>query len=77
MFFNICLRAQEVIQGHVHSTEKTPPVQSKPEGTVETISLKMRQFLSLSRQEKIHARSLQENNARSTPNQSARTIVAI
>ena len=46
-FSNIRLRAQEVIRCHVHRTEKTLAVRSKPEGTVETVSLKMRQFLSL------------------------------
>ena len=46
-FSNIHLRSQEVIGGHVHWTEKTLGVQSKPEGTVETVSLKMRQVLSL------------------------------
>ena len=43
-FSNICLRTQEVIRGHVHWTEKTLAVRSKPEGTVETLSLKMRQL---------------------------------
>ena len=50
-FSNICLRAQEVIRGHVHRTEKTLAMRSKPEGTVETVSLKMRQFLSLLHQD--------------------------
>ena len=41
-------------RGHSRScspTEKTLAVRSKPEGTVETVSLKMRQFLSLLRQD--------------------------
>ena len=42
---NIRLRAREIIRGHVHWTEKTLVVRSKPEGTVKTVSLKMRQFL--------------------------------
>ena len=50
-FSNIRLRAQEVIRGHVHWTEKTLALRSKPEGTVETVSLKMRQCLSLTRQD--------------------------
>ena len=87
-FSNFRLRAQEVIRGHVHWTEKTLAVRSKPEGTVQTVSLKLRQFLSLLHQDqswanlalkkKFHnARSLQGNNARSAANQSARTIVAM
>ena len=44
---NIRLRAQEIIRGHDHRTEKTLAVRSKPEGTVKTVSLKIRQFLSL------------------------------
>ena len=57
------------------------------QGTVETVSLKMRQFclyydkiLAKFNTEKNffhNTRSLQENNARSAANQSARTIVAI
>ena len=50
-FSNIRSRAQEFIRGHVHWTEKTLTVRSKPEGTVETVSLKMRQFLSILRQD--------------------------
>ena len=46
-FSKIRLRAQEVIRGH----EKTLAVRSKQEGKVETVSLKMSQFLSLLRQE--------------------------
>ena len=46
-FSNIRLGAQEVIRGHVHWTEKTLAVRLKPEGTVETVALKMRQFWSL------------------------------
>ena len=84
---NIRLRVQEVIRGHVHRTEKTLAVRSKPEETVETVSLKMRKFFFS--YAKIlgkfstkmfffhNFRSLQENNARSAANQSARTIVAI
>ena len=63
-------------------------MRSKPEETVETVSLKMRQFLfdfitprswaNLALKKYFHnARSLQENKARSAANQSARTIVAI
>ena len=48
---NIRLRAREIIRGHVHWTEKTLAVRSKPEGTVKTVSLKMRQFLLLLRQD--------------------------
>ena len=47
---------------------ETLAVRSKPEGTVKTVSLKKNFY---------NARSLQENNARSAINQSARTIVAI
>ena len=50
-FSNIRLGAQEVISGHVHWREKTLAVRSKPKGTVETVSLKMGQFLSLLRQD--------------------------
>ena len=63
-------------------------MRSKPEGIVETVSLKIRQFLSLNIMSRSrvnltlkknfhNARSLQENNARSAANQSKRTIVAI
>ena len=44
-------RAREIIRGHVLLTEKTLAVRSKPEGTVKTVSLKMRQFLPLLRQD--------------------------
>ena len=50
-FSNIRLHMQEVIRGHVHWTEKTLAVRSRLEETVETVSLKMRQFLSLLRQD--------------------------
>ena len=66
--------------------EQTVAVRSKPEGTLETVSLKMRQLFvfitpislaNLALKNNFHnARSLQESNARSAANQSARTLVA-
>ena len=44
-------KLQEVIRGHVHWTEKNLAIRSKPEVTEEIVSLKMRQFLSLLRQD--------------------------
>ena len=85
---HICLGAEEVIRGRVHGVETNLARRSKPQ---DTVSLTMRYFLSLLRQDLgqiqplqlkkntifIMPGSLQENLALSAANQSARTIVAI
>ena len=81
-FSNIRLRAQEVIRGHVHWTEKIETRGDSRNSFFENetifVFITPRSWANLALKNEIHnARSLEENNARSAANQSARTTVAI